>query len=96
MADNLELTKKIKEIEFIKSEIVGAAAEILKKTAAGADNRDITQSISKLIIKAYILGDMLGIGFGAVDLISCELLKNSDGKNDGFMDLYRHINHRKG
>lgn len=95
MADNLDLTKKIKEIEYIKADLVDISADILKQTAAGADNRDIAGSLSKLIIKAYLLGERLGIGFGAIDLVACECIKNSNADVEGLMDLYRHINHRK-
>lgn len=93
--ENLNLTQKIKDIEALKADIIKTTADIIRETALGADNREITASLGALITKAYLLGERMGIGYSAVDLLAGESLKAS-AHVDGAMELYRHLNHRKG
>lgn len=95
MRDELDITKNIRLAEFLKGDIIGGASELYKRMANNADSRDVAEAIADIIIKAYLLSDTLGIGYGIVDMKMKELLKrNEEDYADAFdlSALLRHIN----
>lgn len=87
--ENLFLTQKIKEIENLKADMLESFAQVLRQTAMGAPTNDIAHRLSLVITDAYLLGDLLGIGAGALDILAAQTLKKSN--SEGADRLYRHI-----
>jgi len=64
-----DITRNIKIIEFLKSEILNTVATLfqtlLKGAKAGQDT--LTDILANLILATYLLGKRLGIGFSVID-----------------------------
>ena len=92
--ENLFLTQKIKEIENLKANILETFATVQRGTALGAPVNDIARHLARVVNDAYLLGEKLGIGYGALDVFAAENLKTE--KSDEAVRLYRPISQRLG
>ncbi len=72
-----DITRNIKIVEFLKSEILTTVATLfqtlLKGARAGQDM--LIDTLANLILVTYLLGRRLGIGFSAIDTKIIEKLK---------------------
>lgn len=93
MKDEFDITRNIRMIEWLKAEIVGSSAELYRRMAVNADSRHMAEAIADIIIKAYLLAEKLGIGYGATDIKIQELLKKNedDGQSEDLNSLYRYL-----
>lgn len=94
MKDELDITKNIRLIEYLKADIIGSTSEIYKRMAQNADSRDVAEAIGDVVLKAYLLADALGIGYSVVDTKVSELLTRAGdefGDNFNTDALKRHF-----
>lgn len=66
--DNPEInvTKNITAIEWLKAEMLGEVAALFKAIITASEER-IVGALATIIITAYVLAKRLGIGFATVD-----------------------------
>lgn len=66
---NIDITKNIKIIEWLKSELLTAIASLYEILAKGIqDSHDaILDAIANIILVAYLLGKRFGISYEAID-----------------------------
>ncbi|AOT73122.1 MazG-like family protein [Geosporobacter ferrireducens] len=68
--NNLDITKNIKIIEWLKSELLTAIASLfellIKGTKAGQEA--LIDVLANIILVTYILGKRLGINFSTIDM----------------------------
>lgn len=93
MRDELDITKNIRLTGYLEADILSSTSELYKRIALNSDSRDVAEAIADIIIKAYILSDVLGIGYANVDMKIKELLKknNLESFNIDLKGLLRHI-----
>lgn len=94
MSDNLNLTQKIRTVEWLKSEMLLSAGELYRKMAMNEDTKDIAEALAHIILSAYMLGTNLGISPAAVDMKITDTIKqNTTDKNEltDVDSLYRYI-----
>ena len=99
MRDELDITKNIRLTEYLKADIIGSTSELYKRMAQNADSRDVAEAIGDIILKAYLLSDVLGIGYNAVDGKLAELLRRAEsefGDNFDLSGLKRHLSISRG
>lgn len=72
-----DITRNIKIIEFLKSEILTTVATLFQTLLKGARaGQDILiDTLANLILVTYLLGKRLGIGFSVIDTKIMEKLK---------------------
>ncbi len=93
MKDELDITRNIRLIEWLKAEIVGSSAELYRRMAMNAESRQMAEAVADIILKSYLLADKLGIGYSAVDMKIQELLKRNEdgGRMEDLNSLYRYL-----
>ena len=67
----IDITRNIKVIEWLKTELLTDVAELFKALIHGVkeDTEDfIAETISNLILICYLLAKRLGIGYNTIDL----------------------------
>lgn len=66
---NIDITKNIKIIEWLKSELLTAIASLYELLAKGIqDSHDaMLDAISNIILVAYLLGKRLGLSYESID-----------------------------
>ena len=85
MKDELDITKNIRLIEYLKADIIGSTSELYKRMAQNSDSRDVAEAIGDVVLKAYLLSDALGIGYSMVDSkISLLLTRAENEFGDSF------------
>jgi len=62
----IDVAKNIRMIEWLKAELVGSAALLLKNLVKGSEEL-ILDSLATTIMTAYVLGKRVGITFNRVD-----------------------------
>lgn len=63
----LDITKNIRIIEWIKAELVGAISAVFKAMIKGSEEK-IIDALSTIVVMAYVLGRRLGITFAQLDV----------------------------
>ncbi len=93
MRDELDITRNIRLTGYLEADLLSSASELYKRIALYSDSRDVTEALADVIVKAYMLSDVLGIGYTNVDLKMKELLKrnNIDSLKIDTKGLLRHI-----
>jgi hypothetical protein len=90
MEKDVDLAKRAKVIEWLKTEIVDGAARLLKAVWEGNQSR-IVDALASLISCAYILGRRLGISFRSLDEAIVEKMKKHKGEGHQLEDWYGDI-----
>lgn len=62
----LDITKSLRAIEWLKTELLGAVTLVFRATAKGSEEI-IADALAQVVLIVYLLGRRLGIGFGTVD-----------------------------
>lgn len=67
---NIDITKNIKIIEWLKSELLTAVASLFQLLVKGVQNSQeaILDVIANIILVSYLLGKRLGLTFQSIDL----------------------------
>lgn len=67
---NIDITKNIKIIEWLKSELLTAVASLFQLLIKGIQNSQeaILDVIANIILVSYLLGRRLGLTFQSIDL----------------------------
>lgn len=66
---NIDITKNIKVIEWLKSELLTAIASLYELLAKGVQNSHeaMLDIVSNIILVAYLLGKRLGASYESID-----------------------------
>ncbi|WIV12521.1 MazG-like family protein [Proteiniborus sp. MB09-C3] len=66
---NIDVTKNIKVIEWLKSELLMAVASLYELLVKGIQNSHdaMLDSVSNIILVAYLLGKRLGVSYESID-----------------------------
>ncbi|MDI3533943.1 MAG: hypothetical protein PWQ82_308 [Thermosediminibacterales bacterium] len=63
----MDITKNIKMIEWLKSELLSATAHLFKSLINGSEEM-ILDALSNIIIVCYLLAKRLGLSYSRIDL----------------------------
>ena len=78
----LDITKNIRTIEWIKAEMIGSVSAVFKAMIKGSEEK-IIEALSTLIVMAYVLGRRLGISFAQMDVhIESKLKQGIEGEHE--------------
>jgi len=98
----IDVAKNIRMIEWLKAELVGSAALLLRNLVRGNEEL-ILDSLATTIMTAYVLGKRVGINFNRVDQRLKEKLMASINEEHeiekwygDLSSLLRHMDGRKG
>lgn len=72
----LDITKNIRIIEWIKAELIGSMAVVFKAMIKGSEEK-IVDALSTVVVLSYVLGRRLGISFTQLDMHIESRLKQS-------------------
>lgn len=66
---NIDITKNIKVIEWLKSELLSAVASLFELLVKGVQNSQeaILDILANIILVTYLLGKRLGLSFDTID-----------------------------
>lgn len=67
--DNIDITRNIKVIEWLKSELLTALASLYEILAKGVKNSQdaVLDILANIILVTYLLGKRLGVSFEKID-----------------------------
>jgi hypothetical protein len=67
--DNIDITRNIKVIEWLKSELLTALASLYEILAKGVKNSQdaVVDILANIILVTYLLGKRLGVSFEKID-----------------------------
>jgi len=98
----IDITRNIKIIEWLKSELITDVANLFKVLVNGMKEEvhdSISEILSNIILISYLLGKRLGISYNAIEIkmenkIKLGLIENHDiEKHYGDLsELSRHLN----
>lgn len=103
----IDITRNIKLIEWLKSEILTDVANLFRFLINGVReevHESVSETLSNIIIICYLLGKRLGIGYNSIEMkinqkIKLGLLENHDVEKyyGDLSELSRHLGgtHRK-
>ncbi|MHB1420377.1 MAG: MazG-like family protein [Bacillota bacterium] len=63
----IDITKGIKAIEWLKAELVGTLGSLFKALVRGSEDL-VVDSLAGLIMNVFLLGKRMGISFARIDL----------------------------
>jgi len=65
----LDIAKNVKIIEWLKSEVLMAVAELFRMLASSArvSSDSLADCLASIIVASYLLGKRLGIHFGVIE-----------------------------
>ncbi|HKM39923.1 MAG TPA: MazG-like family protein [bacterium] len=72
----LDITKSLRAIEWLKTELLGAVTLVFRALAQGCDNI-ITDALTQIILIVYLLGNRLGVGFASLDQRLSQMVRQS-------------------
>ena len=87
---DLDLAKRAKVIEWLKTEIIDQVSRLFKGIWEGKPSR-ITDSLASLIVSSYILGRRLGIPFHQLEDAVLHKLKQAHHEGHQLEDWYGDI-----
>lgn len=90
MNNEMDVAKRVKVIEWLKTEIVDHVSRLFKALWDGSTAR-MTDSLSSLIVSSYILGRRLGISFRDLDNSILEKLSRHRQEGHQLEDSYQDI-----
>jgi len=98
----IDITRNIKIIEWLKSELITDVANLFKVLANGIKEEvhdSISEILSNIILISYLLGKRLGISYNAIEIkmenkIKLGLIENHDVEKyyGDLSELSRHLN----
>lgn len=102
MDKEIDITRNIKIIEWLKSELIAELANLFKILVNGIKDEvhvSIANVLSNIILIAYLLGKRLGISYNAIELkmekkIKIGLIEQNDVEKyyGDLSELSRHLN----
>lgn len=90
MPKEMDVAKRAKVIEWLKTEVVDHVSRLLKALWEGSTMR-ITDSLASLIVSSYILGRRLGITYRDLDDHILEKLHKHRQEGHQLEDWYQDI-----
>ncbi|MET3831991.1 hypothetical protein ABIC86_003463 [Paenibacillus sp. DS2363] len=90
MPKELDVAKRAKVIEWLKTEVLDQVSRLFKALWEGSTTR-IGDSLASLIMSSYILGRRLGIPFKDLDALLVEKLKKHKQEGHQLEDWYQDI-----
>lgn len=90
MPKELDVAKRAKVIEWLKTEMLDQVSRLFKALWEGSTAR-ISDSIASLIMSSYILGRRLGISFKDMDDLLIEKLRKHRQEGHQLEDWYQDI-----
>ncbi|MDP4092294.1 MAG: MazG-like family protein [Bacillota bacterium] len=102
MEKEIDITRNIKMIEWLKSELLTDVANLFKRLVNGAKEEihdSVAETLSNIILICYLLGRRLGISYNAIEIkmdnkIKLGLVENHDVEKyyGDLTELTRHLN----
>lgn len=90
MPKELDVAKRAKVIEWLKTEMLDQVSRLFKALWEGSTAR-ISDSLASLIMSSYILGRRLGISFRDMDDLLIEKLRKHRQEGHQLEDWYQDI-----
>ncbi|WP_435923194.1 MazG-like family protein [Paenibacillus sp. DYY-L-2] len=90
MQREMDVAKRAKVIEWLKTEVVDHVSRLFKALWEGSTTR-ITDAIASLIVSSYILGRRLGVTYRDMDEAILEKLKKHKQEGHQLEDWYQDI-----
>lgn len=72
----LDITKSLRAIEWLKTELLGAVTLVFRSTTRGSEDV-IADALAQVVLIVYLLGRRLGISFSTLDNRLCSMTKQS-------------------
>ncbi|MNT81893.1 MazG-like family protein [compost metagenome] len=90
MPKDLDVAKRAKVIEWLKTEVIDQVSRLFKALWEGSTSR-VSDSLASLIMSSYILGRRLGISYRDLDDALLEKLKKHRQEGHQLEDWYQDI-----
>ncbi len=90
MQKEMDLAKRAKVIEWLKTEVLDHVSRLFKSLWEGSTTR-VVDSLSSLIVSSYILGRRLGVPYKELDDSILEKLKKHKQEGHQLEDWYQDI-----
>jgi hypothetical protein len=87
---DVDLAKRAKVIEWLKTEIIDQMAHLFKGIWEGSQHK-ITDALASMIVCCYILGRRLGVSFRSLDELIMEKLNRHKIDGHQLEDWYQDI-----
>lgn len=86
----MDLAKRAKIIEWLKTEVIDYTARLFKSLWEGSTTK-VVDSLASLIVSSYILGRRVGISYRELDDSILDKLKRSKQEGHQLEDWYQDI-----
>ncbi|HEY2491547.1 MazG-like family protein [Paenibacillus sp. IHBB 10380] len=90
MPKDLDVAKRAKVIEWLKTEVVDHVSRLFKALWEGSTAR-VGDSLASLIMSSYILGRRLGVPYRDIDNLLLDKLKKHKQEGHQLEDWYQDI-----
>ncbi|RRJ62897.1 hypothetical protein EHV15_08050 [Paenibacillus oralis] len=90
MQREMDVAKRAKVIEWLKTEVVDHVSRLFKALWEGSTTR-VTDSLASLIVSSYILGRRLGVSYRDMDDSILEKLRKHKQEGHQLEDWYQDI-----
>lgn len=90
MPKDLDVAKRAKVIEWLKTEVVDHVSRLFKALWEGSTAR-VGDSIASLIMSSYILGRRLGVSYREIDELLIDKLKKHKQEGHQLEEWYQDI-----
>lgn len=90
MHKEMDVAKRAKVIEWLKTEVVDHVARLFKALWEGSTTR-VSDSLASLIVSSYILGRRLGVSYRNLDDTILEKLNKHKQEGHQLEDWYQDI-----
>ncbi|WP_059050424.1 MazG-like family protein [Paenibacillus senegalimassiliensis] len=90
MQREMDVAKRAKVIEWLKTEVVDHVSRLFKALWEGSTSR-VTDSLASLIVSSYILGRRLGVSYQQLDDDILDKLKKHKQEGHQLEDWYQDI-----
>lgn len=90
MPKDLDVAKRAKVIEWLKTEVVDHVSRLFKALWEGSTAR-VSDSLASLIMSSYILGRRLGVSYREIDELLIDKLKKHKQEGHQLEDWYQDI-----
>jgi len=90
MEKDMDLAKRVKVIEWLKTEIIDQSARLLKGIWEGSQAKTV-DALASLISSGYILGRRLGVSYRSLDEAIMDKMKQHKAEGHQLEDWYGDI-----
>ncbi|MFC3747254.1 MazG-like family protein [Paenibacillus sp. GCM10012306] len=90
MPKDLDVAKRAKVIEWLKTEVIDQVSRLFKALWEGSTTR-VGDSLASLLMSSYILGRRLGISYREMDDLLLEKLRKHRQEGHQLEDWYQDI-----